>query len=250
MRVAVTVVVPCYNEEAGLPALLARLDTLLRGAGRGWRVLFVDDGSTDATFACLLSAVGRRRWARVVRHPTNLGLGAALRTGFRYAEAPIVCTVDSDCTYAPERLPELVALLADGTEVATALARHPGSAPAGGDQGRQALRRAVSGLYQRVVGQDVHAFTCLFRAYRRDALERIPFRSDGFASVAEIMLRALLAGYRVRELPMRLGARRFGESKLKIGDAIVAHASLLVLAATLVATRRLRALVPGVSVMH
>jgi|SRR5882724_9590951 len=60
----------------------------------------------------------------------------------------------------------------------------------------------------------------------------------------------VLFGYRVRELPMRLGARRFGESKLKIGDAIVAHASLLVLAATLVATRRLRALVPGVSVMH
>src|SRR6266699_1412377 len=181
MRPPVSVVVPCYNEQAGLPALFARLDALLRDGGRGWRVLFVDDGSGDATFACLLSEVGRRPWARVVRHPTNLGLG-----------------------------------------------------------------RAVSGLYQRLVGQDVHTFTCLFRAYRRDALVRIPFRSDGFASVAEIMLRALLAGYRVRELPMRFGARRFGESKLKIGDAIVAHASLLMLAATLVATRRLRALVPGV----
>src|SRR5438445_592763 len=140
MRAPVSVVVPCYNEQAGLPALFARLDALLRDGGRGWRVLFVDDGSADATFACLLGEVGRRPWARVVRHPTNLGLGAALR--------------------------------------------------------------------------------------------------------------ALLAGYRVRELPMRFGARRFGESKLKIGDAIVAHASLLMLAATLVATRRLRALVPGVPVMH
>ena len=68
---------------------------MLRDGGRGWRVLFVDDGSADATFACLLSEVGRRPWARVVRHPTNLGLGAALRTGFRYAESPIVCTVAS-----------------------------------------------------------------------------------------------------------------------------------------------------------
>ncbi len=250
MRPPVSVVVPCYNEQAGLPALFARLDALLRDGGRGWRVLFVDDGSADATFACLLSEVGRRPWARVVRHPTNLGLGAALRTGFRYAESPIVCTVDSDCTYPPERLPELVALLADGAEVATAWAWHPGNEPVDADQDPDALGRAVSGLYQRLVGQDVHTFTCLFRAYRRDALVRIPFRSDGFASVAEIMLRALLAGYRVRELPMRLGARRFGESKLKIGDAIVAHASLLMLAATLVATRRLRALVPGVPVMH
>src|SRR5439155_25341198 len=102
MRPPVSVVVPCYNEQAGLPALFARLDALLRDGGRGWRVLFVDDGSADATFACLLSQVGRRPGARVVRHPTNLGLGAALRTGFRYAESPIVGTVDSDCTYAPE----------------------------------------------------------------------------------------------------------------------------------------------------
>ncbi|TMB46935.1 MAG: glycosyltransferase, partial [Deltaproteobacteria bacterium] len=80
MRPPVSVVVPCYNEQAGLPALFARLDALLRDGGRGWRVLFVDDGSADATFACLLSEVGRRPWARVVRHPTNLGLGAALRT--------------------------------------------------------------------------------------------------------------------------------------------------------------------------
>jgi len=101
-----------------------------------------------------------------------------------------VCTVDSDCTYAPERLPELVALLADGAEIATAWAWHPGNEPADADRDWDALGRAVSGLYQRLVGRDVHAFTCLFRAYRRDALVRIRFRSDGFASVAEILLRA------------------------------------------------------------
>src|SRR5437867_4304967 len=133
----VTVIVPCYNEQAGLPSLIARLETLMQDGGRGWQVLFVDDGSADATFARLLASVGRQPWAVVVRHPTNFGLGAALRTGFR-----------------------------------------------------------------------------------------------------------------LRELPMRLGTRRFGESKLKIGDAIVAHASLLTLTATLVATRRLRALVPGAPAAH
>src|SRR5438093_13259342 len=173
MRPPVSVVVPCYNEQAGLPALFARLDALLRDGGRGWRVLFVDDGSADATFACLLSEVGRRPWARVVRHPTNLGLGAALRTGFRYAESPIVCTVDSDCTYPPERLPELVALLADGAEIATAWAWHPGSERTEGAGMRIELSRAVSGLYKRLIGQDVLTFTCLFRPYRRDALERL-----------------------------------------------------------------------------
>jgi len=63
--------------------------------------------------------------------------------------------------------------------------------------------------------------------------------------VAEIMLRAMLAGHRVSELPMQLEARRFGESKLKIGDAVVAHAGLLTMTATLVAASRLRRLIGG-----
>src|SRR2546427_7261591 len=106
MRPPVSVVVPCYNEQAGLPALFARLDALLRDGGRGWRVLFVDDGSADATFACLLSEVGPRPWAPVVRHPTNPGVGAALRTGFRHAQSPIVGTGDNEFTHAPQPLPQ------------------------------------------------------------------------------------------------------------------------------------------------
>jgi len=239
----VTIVVPCYNEQDGLPSLVARLAALQEDGGQGWEVLFVDDGSADRTFAGLLASVQRQRWAKVLRHPTNLGLGAALRTGFRYSESPIICTIDSDCTYPPERLPELVSLLGQGAEIATASAWHPQSEAAQGSRFRIALSRAVSNVYKLLIGQDVHTFTCLFRAYRRDALDRIPFRSNGFAAVAEIMLRGMLAGYRVRELPMRLERRQFGESKLKVGDAIVAHASLLTMTASLVALRRLRALV-------
>src|SRR5437773_3715074 len=168
----VTVVVPCFNEEVGIPALVLRLTALQRNGGCGWRVLLVDDGSDDLTFARLLGYVRAHPWITVLRHPTNLGLGAALRTGFAHTTSPIVCTVDSDCTYPPERLPELVALLADGAEIATAWAWHSGNEPADADQDPDALGRAVSGLYQRLVGQDIHAFTCLFRAYRRDALVR------------------------------------------------------------------------------
>lgn len=236
----ITVIVPCYDENAGLPPLIDRLDGLLRTDGRRWSVLFVDDGSGDATFARLLAAARRLPRTRVVRHPTNLGLGAALRTGFACVESPIVCTIDSDCTYPPEQLPALVALLQDGSEIATASAWHPNSQAAEGGRARIALSRSVSGVYKLLIGQDVHTFTCLFRAYRRDALMRIRFRSDGFASVAEIMLRSLLAGYRVRELPMRLGARRHGESKLKVGDAVMAHVSLITMTAALVAARRMR----------
>jgi dolichol-phosphate mannosyltransferase len=231
---AVSVVVPCYDEAEGLPSLLVRLEGM---ESLGWEFIFVDDGSRDSTFTTLLAAARTRPWMRVVRHGTNLGLGAAMRTGFAHARAPIVCTIDSDCTYLPERLPELVRLVEGGADIATASPWHPDSVPSQGGRIRVALSRAVSGLYKVLIGQDVHTFTCLCRAYRREVLRETHFQSAGFAAVAELMLRGMLNGYRVREVPMQLGARQFGESKLKIGNAILSHLVLLTLTALLLSAR-------------
>jgi len=237
----VTVIVPCYNEEAGLPFLLERLRKMRARGADDWHFLFVDDGSSDGTFGALLRAAQDENWIQVVRHPENLGLGAALRTGFEHARSPVVCSIDSDCTYPPEKLPELTALIHDGAQIVTASAWHPESAAAEGSSIRLWLSRMVSGLYKLLIGQDVYTFTCLFRAYNTETIRRIRFRSSGFAAVAEIMLRAMLSGHRVREVPMRLESRRFGESKLKVGDAIMAHVRLLLLTAFMVGARQARA---------
>ncbi|MDX2167491.1 MAG: glycosyltransferase family 2 protein [Deltaproteobacteria bacterium] len=241
-RVApVTVVVPCFNEAEGLPMLLARLAALRRGAAADWQVLFVDDGSSDDTFAQLLRAARDARWVSVLRHHENRGLGAALRTGFAHVQSPIVCTIDSDCTYPPERLPELTELVEQGADIATASAWHPDSAAAAeGSRMRLLLSRQVSGIYRGLLGRDVHTFTCLFRAYNLRVLRRIRFRGDGFSAVAEIFLKAMLAGYRVREVPMALETRRFGESKLRVGDAVLAHAHLITLTTLAVGARQAR----------
>lgn len=237
----VTVIVPCHNEEAGLPALLARLRAIRQEPRTAdWSFLFVDDGSTDDTFAELLRAARDESWIQVVRHHENLGLGGALRTGFAHATSPIICTIDSDCTYPPERLPELTALLDSDAEIVTASAWHPHSDEAQGSGFRLLLSRTVSRIYKLLIGQDVYTFTCLFRAYRRDVIQSIRFRADGFAAVAEIMLRAILAGRRIAEVPMPLERRQFGESKLKVSDAVMAHVGLLTLTALTVSSRQVR----------
>jgi len=237
----VTVVVPCFNEEDGLPSLLARLRAMRTGRAAGWRFLFVDDGSTDDTFGALLRAARDESWVSVVRHHENRGLGAALRTAFAHTTAPIVCTIDSDCTYPPERLPELTALIEQGADIATASAWHPSATSAAeGSRLRLLLSRQVSGIYKQLIGQDVHTFTCLFRAYRREVLERISFRGDGFSAVAELFLKAMLAGCVVREVPMPLEKRRFGESKLRVSDAVLAHAHLITLTTLAVGARQAR----------
>ena len=227
----VTVIIPCHNEAAGLPTLFDRLLQMRANpAMADWRFLFVDDGSSDDTLTLLIEAERCFKWIEVVHDPVNRGLGAALRTGFTYAASPIVCSMDSDCTYPPERLPELTALIEGGLDLTTASAWHPDAAAAEGNQLRLFLSRSVSRAYKILVGQDVHTFTCLFRAYRREVLERVRFHFDGFAAVAEIMLAAMRAGYRIAEVPIPLEQRRFGESKLKVSDAVLAHCALLAMA--------------------
>lgn len=237
----VTVIVPCLDEEIGLPALLERLRALRRQPrAADWHFLFVDDGSGDATFSELLRAERDEPWIEVVRHHENLGLGAALRTGFAHSASRIVCSMDSDCTYPPERLPDLVELIEKGADIATASAWHPESGAAEGSRVRILLSWFVSRIYKMLVGQDVYTFTCLFRAYRREVVDRIRFHADGFCGVAELMLRAMLAGFQVGEVPMQLEPRRYGESKLKISDAVMAHTALLTMTAIMVGSRQLR----------
>lgn len=226
MSPAVRIVVPCWNEEAVLPDLLGRLDGLL-GPRPAWEVVFVDDGSTDRTFELLQQACRRRDQISVRRHPSNAGLGAALRTGFAGVTAPIVCTIDADCTYPPERLPDLVDAVGQGADLVTGSPWHPDNPECEGERWRVFLSRMVSRLYRRLAKLEVHTFTCLFRAYRRQVVEQVPFQENGFAAVAEILVKAALMGFRIAEVPMPLRARTLGASKMKAGRSIVAHLKLL-----------------------
>jgi glycosyltransferase involved in cell wall biosynthesis len=101
-----TIVIPAYNEEEGLPAVLQELYGVVDD---GYELLVVDDGSTDATFdaAC-------RYPCRIIKHNSNCGKGAAMRTGIALATGENVLFIDADGTYPAEHIPEIVRLLSDG----------------------------------------------------------------------------------------------------------------------------------------
>jgi len=102
------IVIPAFNEEARLPAVLAELRRTLPDHD----LVVIDDGSRDRT-----AEVAARAGARVLRHPYNLGYGAALQTGFKYAlecDAPWVVQMDADGQHLPAEVPALVARLAAG----------------------------------------------------------------------------------------------------------------------------------------
>jgi dolichol-phosphate mannosyltransferase len=227
----VTLIIPCYNEIDGLPQLMRRLTAMqMSGEMAGWEVLFVNDGSKDGTREALNVISQDHDWVRVIHHGTNRGLGAAVRTGFENASSPVVCTMDSDCTFAPETLPKMLRMLNEGADIVTASPWHPASGQGSVHPVRKVLSQGASWVYRRLLRNDVHSFTPMHRVYRREVIKRVKFESNGFAAIAEIMVRAMFYGFRVKEMPMPVDRRQFGESKINVFQSITAHLSLMRLA--------------------
>lgn len=200
---------PVFNEARHV---LPVLDEVLRFTPH---VLVVDDGSTDGT-ADLLATRGD---VRVIRHPENLGYGAALATAFRTALAggwDGLVTIDCDGQHQPRLIPEFVAALsarrADIVSGSRYLARFPGDSepPAA----RRRINAEITAEIKARLGLALTDAFCGFKAYSRRALERLRPTETGYAMPLEAWVQAAAAGLTVVELPVPLVyldlARSFG----------------------------------------
>jgi dolichol-phosphate mannosyltransferase len=226
-----SVVIPCYNEEANVRALEPRLGPVLRDLAPRFpsiEVVLVDDGSRDGTWEAMeaLAASGAAGFeVRLARHPANAGLGQAIRTGLTAATGDVIVTTDSDATYRFESLPALLDLLGPEVDLVTASPYHPEGGVDNVPASRLFFSRGASLLYRILVRRDVYTWTALFRAYRSRVVQTVPFASSGFLAGTELLVNAIDAGYRAAEFPTVLHARVHGVSKAKIARTIRAHLS-------------------------
>ena len=224
-----SVVVPCFNEEANVRQLGDRLFPVLiglRGTYRSVEVVLVDDGSVDATWSAMQALAANPPEALTVRpisHPTNAGLGAALRTGLGGSTGDVLVTTDSDATYRFEEIPAILSRLTDSVDIVTASPYHPDGSVENVPSHRLVLSRGASLLYRVLVDRRIHTWTALFRAYRRKVIESVPFASTGFLAGTELLVNALEAGYRAVEYPTVLRSRVLGASKAKLARTVLAH---------------------------
>ena len=223
-----SVVIPCYNEESNLGRLVDGLRPVLRdlGPAESTEVILVDDGSTDSTWPRLtrLAEEGLLGCTvRLERHEPNRGLGAALRTGFAASSGRIIITTDSDGTYRFSEIPKLMSRMSADVGIVTASPYHPEGGVQNVPPYRLILSRGSSLIYRALVDRRIHTYTALFRAYRSDVIKTVEFKSDGFLAVAELLVNAKLAGFRVVEYPAVLHSRVGGVSKARLARTIVAH---------------------------
>jgi polysaccharide deacetylase family protein (PEP-CTERM system associated) len=222
---AVSVVVPCFNEEAALPYLANALAQVTRElAGRyDLRFLFVDDGSADGTLAALHRLFDEWPNATIIPHQQNQGISAAILTGVRAATTDVVCSIDCDCTYDPRRLGDMIPLLTDRVDLVTASPYHPRGSVRNVQGWRLVLSRSASGLYRLVLRQKLHTYTSCFRVYRRSAVLALDLRDPGYLGLVELIGKLDLAGGGVVEFPTTLEARLLGRSKMKVVRNVVRH---------------------------
>ena len=196
---SLSVVVTLLNEEGTVGELYAR--TVAALDGRPFELLFVDDGSSDGTFAALRRLHEADSRVRVVRLKRNFGQHPAMHAGLVRARGSTLVTMDGDLQNEPEDIPKLVAAL---ERVDVASGRRVGRRDS---VGRTLPSRLINGMLRRFTGVPISDFGCAFNAYRREAIEPL-FGTIGKQKFTKALV--LASGASVEEVDVAHSASRNG----------------------------------------
>jgi len=207
MRIELSVVLPAFNEADNLAAVVADADEHLSSAGIAYEILVVDDGSTDGTAAVLAALERERRALRSEAHASNLGYGAALRTGVSAARGRFVLLSDGDGQFRMDDL-SLLWPYRDSADVVLGY-RNPRNDPF--------ARRVAGWIYNRIfvralLGGRFRDVNCGFKLFAREVLSDLELHSTGALISAELLTRARLRGASFVEVAVRHFPRRSGRA--------------------------------------
>ncbi len=228
MQAPVWVVIPTYNEAANIEGIVRAADAELeRVVPDGYRILIVDDNSPDGTGAIADRLAAELPAVEVLHRATKTGLGHAYLAGFARAlsgDAEFVIEMDADFSHDPRYLGQLLDAAKDADLVLGS--RYVAG---GGVEDWGLLRRLISRggcFYARtILGVPIHDLTGGFKCIRRRVLEAIQLetiRAEGYVFQIEVTYRALLAGFRVTEIPIVFRDRSVGSSKMSARIAVEA----------------------------
>lgn len=209
--IALSVVIPVYNEEESLTPLWSELREALDPQGLCYEVVFVDDGSTDRSAEVVRGLRESDPRVRLVRLKHNAGETAATDAGFRSARGRYVVTMDADLQNDPRDIATLLARL-DRWDAVTGwrMRRAEGDSPV-----RWASSRVANAVRNAVLGDGFRDSGCTFRAFRRECLRDLVLYRGLHRFIPTLLA---LQGFRVIEVPVRHRPRRFGRSKYGIGN--------------------------------
>ena len=235
------VVLPAYNEGQNLRSLLAALHHSVTGGGFPYKVVLVDDGSSDCT-PDVLRECEQKYPMTLIRHERNCGLAATMRDGLlealrRAADTDVVVTMDADGTHPPDLVLGMVQMIQAGCDVVVASRFQEGATVYGVPFHRRILSCGASQLCRVLFPtQGIRDFTCGYRAYRAVALREAfreyglrLFEQQGFCCTMDLLLKLRRVKPVFGEIPISLRYDlKLGRSKMRIASTIVGTLALMV----------------------
>ena len=201
----ITIVAPCYNEEAILKTNINTIITYLESKTYQWEVLIINDGSSDRTGEIADELEIQNKLVRVIHHPVNLNLGNALQTGFRNAKGEIIVVLDIDLSYAVEIIEKLVDnIILKNADIVIASPYMKGGKVTAVPFLRKIMSKWVN-RFMKFSAQDKYStFTGMVRAYRTSFIRSVNLKTRDYEINPEIMYKAMILRARIVEIPAHL----------------------------------------------
>jgi glycosyltransferase involved in cell wall biosynthesis len=202
-----SILLPCYNEEAILETNVRKIqDYLVEKASKySWEILIINDGSKDKTGEIASNLSDKINTVRVIHHPTNFNLGRALQTGFHNAKGEIIVVLDIDLSYAVDCI-ELLAdkLVEKSADIVIASPYMKGGKVTAVPFFRKILSKWVN-KFMRFSAQDkYYTFTGMVRAYRTGFIKSVNLKTRDYEVNPEIMYKAMILRANIVEIPAHL----------------------------------------------
>jgi glycosyltransferase involved in cell wall biosynthesis len=202
----ISIVLPVYNEQDPLPSVIPELSDVLRGLGRSYEIVAVDDGSTDDTAGVLRRLQDSEPNLRVIQFRRNFGQTPAFQAGFDYARGEVIITMDADGQQDPADIPSLLEKLEEGDYDLVNGWRQNRKEP---------LTRKVLSFFGNLVIANtsairIHDRGCSLKAFRRDLAKQMHLYGELHRFLPEM---ANLIGARIGEVPVNDRPRKAGKSK-------------------------------------
>ena len=220
----ISVIIPLYNEEESLPELHEWIDRVMQANHFSYETIFVDDGSTDKSWAVIEEMKSKCPDIRAIKFRRNYGKSPALYCGFKEAEGDVVITMDADLQDSPDEIPELYRMITeDGYDLVSGWKQHR--------QDNKLTKNLPSKLFnataRRVTGIKLHDMNCGLKAYRSEVVKNIEVYGEMHRYIPYL---AKNAGYtNIGELKVHHQKRKFGKSKFgmsRFGNGLLDLVSL------------------------
>lgn len=206
-KTSISIVLPCYNEEAilenNLNLVVEYLET--KNAKYTWEIVVINDGSKDKTGDIADAYALKENRLRVIHHPTNLNLGNALKTGFQNAKGDIIVVLDIDLSYSVDHVERMVDTMVEtGSDIVVASPYMKGGQVTAVPFSRMIMSRWVNRFMSIAAQEKYYTFTGMVRAYRREFIRYVNLKTKDYEINPEIMYKAMILRAKIKEIPAHL----------------------------------------------